>query len=269
MNPAENFLYQELVPRDQWCTWQDMKGRKVPSCKVNDPLTYLSYEETMGNYNKGFILTIQDPYVVIDLDHCCLQETKPNQYSLNPFASKIVFEMSSYTEISPSGHGLHIWVKGVIPEAIKKPNIEIYGFLRYITVTFKPWLNYPIADRQKELDVLIEELGKDTSKLPGRSQGKMGGITPVDCKQKLRQLYTASKAFRDLWALKEDYRKADGTLDYSIYDWRIACLLKDWKPGKVAWAINFFRKMHHFPPKRPGAIEITINKAKSSEKQRN
>ena len=127
MDIDKTFLYQEIHNKKQWCTWRVINGRKVPSVKVNDPLTWRAFEEVQEP--RGFVLSMEDPYVVIDLDHC-LKEAKPKQYVLTPFTSKVLFEINSYTEVSPSGSGLHIWVKGIIPEAIKKPEIEVYGFLR-------------------------------------------------------------------------------------------------------------------------------------------
>tara|TARA_R100001143_G_scaffold63387_1_gene70096 strand:- start:31925 stop:32428 length:504 start_codon:yes stop_codon:yes gene_type:complete len=79
-----------------------------------------------------------DPYVGIDLDGCIIKG------QLVPQAQQIVNYCNSYTEVSPSGTGLHIFVKGnlppEIPHKIAMDNqgykvFEIYDRKRYFTVT--------------------------------------------------------------------------------------------------------------------------------------
>ena len=59
-------------------------------------MTYLAYRNR-GLRGVGFVLTKNDPFVAIDIDNC----VSAGELSLE--AQTIV---SSYTEISPSGHGL-------------------------------------------------------------------------------------------------------------------------------------------------------------------
>ena len=71
----------------------------------------------------GFVFTEQDPYVGVDLDGC----RNPKTSTLEPWARQIMTVLRSYTEISPSGTGLHIYVKGRLSGTgqNKKP-IELY-----------------------------------------------------------------------------------------------------------------------------------------------
>ena len=79
----------------------------------------------------GFVLTIADPFVGIDLDNCFTQEGQ-----LLPWAQEIVGTVQSYTEISPSGVGIRIFTKGKLPgEACRVDSIEVYEQGRYLTVT--------------------------------------------------------------------------------------------------------------------------------------
>jgi putative DNA primase/helicase len=80
----------------------------------------------------GFVFTEQDPYVGVDLDGC----RNPKTSTLEPWARQIMTVLRSYTEISPSGTGLHIYVKGRLsgPGQNKKP-IEVYDRKAYFTVT--------------------------------------------------------------------------------------------------------------------------------------
>ena len=51
-------------------------------------------------------------------------------------ADDIVKALGSYTEISPSGKGLHIFCKGKLPpERRRIGNIEMYSSNRFFTVT--------------------------------------------------------------------------------------------------------------------------------------
>lgn len=71
-----------------------------------------------------------DGIVGIDFDHC-LQEGQ-----LDPWVARWVEQFHSYTEISPSGEGLHIFCKGKLPgKAVKRPEAELYDRGRYFTVT--------------------------------------------------------------------------------------------------------------------------------------
>ena len=66
-------------------------------------MTYLAYR-SRGLRGVGFVLTETDPFVAIDIDNCV------SAGELSPEAQVIVNCVHSYTEISPSGHGLRILV---------------------------------------------------------------------------------------------------------------------------------------------------------------
>jgi hypothetical protein len=76
------------------------------------------------------------PYTGIDLDHCIDPETG----EINPAARKIVETFDSYTEISPSGVGLRIWIEAEKPpiwsaNKAGETEIEVYDKGRFFTVT--------------------------------------------------------------------------------------------------------------------------------------
>ena len=84
------------------------------------------------------MFTKDDPFIGIDLDDCF------ENGDLKSAAQEIVDWANSYTEKSVSGNGLHIIVKGILPDGF--PNkismehvgfkcIEIYDSLRYFTMT--------------------------------------------------------------------------------------------------------------------------------------
>jgi primase-polymerase (primpol)-like protein len=73
--------------------------------------------------------------------------------------TRVLMYFQSYTEISPSGTGFHIWIRGHIPVAIKRETFEIYSTLRYMTITENPTFNCPLANCQLQLNRIYEKYG--------------------------------------------------------------------------------------------------------------
>jgi hypothetical protein len=76
---------------------------------------------------------------------------------LHPDAARLVAAYDSFTEISPSGTGLHIFGRGHVPTAVKGDQVELYGDARMICVTGWRWPGTPfaLASVQPLLDRLI------------------------------------------------------------------------------------------------------------------
>lgn len=75
--------------------------------------------------------------VGVDLDDCLSDAGE-----LEPWAAEIVERLGSYSEISPSGKGLRIFVNGRLPHNAlgrKSGKLEIYCGKRYLTVTGRAW----------------------------------------------------------------------------------------------------------------------------------
>ncbi len=136
----------------QWVCWKFLRDEdrwaKVPvnpatgrNAKSNNPSTWGSFEQAWAYYEShkgrgidglGFMFTKDDPFVGIDLDHCRDAATGEVQ----PWALEIVERMDSFTELSPSGEGLHILVRGELPgDGMNTKEIEMYDCKRYFTVT--------------------------------------------------------------------------------------------------------------------------------------
>jgi hypothetical protein len=80
----------------------------------------------------GYVFSADDPYVGIDLDTCRDLETGV----IEPWAVEIVDDIGSYTEISPSGRGVHIIGRGTIPgDRHRAGNIEMYDSVRFFRMT--------------------------------------------------------------------------------------------------------------------------------------
>jgi putative DNA primase/helicase len=137
---------QALKAVPQWVCWKyEWNGKKwtKPPFQTNgykasktNPQHYFAFDKVLAAYEAGgfdgigFVLTANDPFVAIDIDHCITDED-----GLSVFAKEMLSLFNSYSEISPSGKGLRIITKGVIPRNIKKPEIEMYHCDSYVTIT--------------------------------------------------------------------------------------------------------------------------------------
>ncbi len=120
----------ELRDLDQWVTWRregkpDGKPTKVPyrpdftsgKASHSDPATWGSYAEAVATassfevvHGYGYVFAADDPYCGLDFDNCLDADG-----NLNPTVAAMVADLDSYTEVSPSGTGLHIIVRGLWP----------------------------------------------------------------------------------------------------------------------------------------------------------
>jgi hypothetical protein len=91
----------------------------------------ISFAEREGLGGVGFVFSEDDPYCGVDLDDC----RDPETGNIAEWAQEIIDDLDSYTEISPSGTGVHVIVRGVLPRSGKRGKIEMYDSGRYFTVT--------------------------------------------------------------------------------------------------------------------------------------
>ena len=79
----------------------------------------------------GFVFTEEAGIIGVDLDKCVAEDGTIDEWAL-----EAVRRFNSYTELSPSGTGLHIYARGHIPiSGRKKGHVEIYRQGRFFTVT--------------------------------------------------------------------------------------------------------------------------------------
>ena len=145
----QNSLPPDLRALPHWFTWRhepDSAGRatKIPyvpgtnrRASSTDPQTWLSFDEAIARLNGdagrlGFAFTAQAGIVGIDIDGCRNASTE----EVSPWALKIVAYLASYAEISPSGTGVHILVRGVLPTGARRRGcVEMYSQGRFFTMT--------------------------------------------------------------------------------------------------------------------------------------
>jgi archaellum biogenesis ATPase FlaH len=162
MSDQFKYVPAALRERPQWILWytgeRDGKPTKIPlsvvtgePAKSNDPATWTTFEASVDAYDPGrhsgigYVFTADDPFCGIDLDGC----RDPKTGRIAEWAREIIVRLDSYTEVSPSGTGVKVFVRGVSPldrgrkhdlegePAVcdKAPAVEVYDRLRYFAVT--------------------------------------------------------------------------------------------------------------------------------------
>jgi len=164
----------ELRDLPQWVCWrfEERNGRatKPPyqctgrAASHTNPDTWCAFSDAVAAFERGgfegigFVFSESDPYIGIDLDNAIDDEGK-----VKPWAAEIVELFGSWTEVSPSGKGIHIIARGVLQGGGRKAkhfdgSVEVYDRLRYFTIRGCPVDDSPIRDAQDVLDKLVSDL---------------------------------------------------------------------------------------------------------------
>src|SRR5829696_1368548 len=158
----------------QWLCWQfeERSGEltKVPYSPLTRrradstvPETWASRDEAVRARRQhdydgiGFVFTSDDDLCGVDLDGCLNPETG----EIEGWAQEIIEELDSYTEISPSGTGVHVLVRAKLPEGRnRKGRFETYDRRRYFTVTDRHLAGTPqsIESRQEQLERVVRSV---------------------------------------------------------------------------------------------------------------
>lgn len=209
-----NKLIEELAPLPRWVCWigkpvETRAGEKITKipyyfngrgelrqAATNKPETWGTYEQAdkwagrLNNPHKGigFVLSLDLPFICIDLDHCINKADKTLTDDEAGETARRVLDIfakngeETYIEVSPSGEGLHIWGRAMLPaekgKGVRGKYIEMYRAGRYMTITGRPYTDNPspVSTIQKSVDEIIKEfhLIKDS---PAERKGKKA-VTP-------------------------------------------------------------------------------------------
>lgn len=159
MNIDPTCIPKALTERDQWVVWRSEqrggKPTKVPYnartgqlAESDNAATWAPYAVALaavGRYDGiGYVFSHDDPFSGIDLDDCV------NDEKVAPWAEAQLLALNSYSEVSPSGTGIKVWVEGKLPSSAKPRkekipanvvppdapgSIEMYSERRFFTVT--------------------------------------------------------------------------------------------------------------------------------------
>ena len=144
----------ELKAEPRWVCWrrEERNGRatKLPvdahtgrMAKSTDPATWAAFEEAVAAVGRwrcdgvGFVFGPDRAFTGLDLDHVI------SDGALDPAYRWVVEEAGTYTEVSPSGDGLHLIFRGAKPDWAQRSRkgqpggrvVEMYDHDRYFTVT--------------------------------------------------------------------------------------------------------------------------------------
>lgn len=172
-----NAMPSELKDTKAWLVWRyeirDGKKTKPPyqpngrPADSTDPETWSTFDDAKDAYFKGGwdgigVCLEGSGYVGIDLDHI-----KDGIGGIKQSVIEVVEKLNSYTEMTPSGDGLHIWIRGSKPEGSrckvsnfdgKGTDIEIYDSGRYFTMTGEHGKETSIHERQQELEDVLKQI---------------------------------------------------------------------------------------------------------------
>jgi hypothetical protein len=239
----------ELCGQPRWVVWcqeqrpDEDKPTKVPyiaasprhKASSTDPSTWGTYAEARAAVDNGradgpgYVFDPDTGIAGIDLDDCLDTETG----EIDPVALSIIRRLDSYTEISPSGRGVHIYVravvggKGVRKKTSKTPwggQFENYDRGRFFTFTghHLPGTPTTIEPRQGILDEIRHEMfgAKPKPSLAPRAPSSASDEDILEKIRKSKQGHTFDALWRgDTSAHNDDESSADLALCNILAFW--------------------------------------------------
>jgi putative DNA primase/helicase len=270
-------MQPELIPGElkalpQWLVWRykPRPGKDKPAkrpytprtgwpARTDVPATWGTFAQALARYQHGgwdglgFVFSAADPYTGVDLDAC----RDPQTGEIAPWAWEIVEALRSYTEISPSGRGLHILVKAALPDHVgrKQGAVEIYDHQRYFAVTGERLAGTlpTIEERQAEVLALYATLAavEEPESLP-RAWPTPPTLSRPDAEVVAKALAAANGAvFQALWNadLRAYTDPRTGQVDQSRADFALCLLLAYWCNSNPEQMDRLFRQSALSRPK--------------------
>lgn len=253
----------ELKQLKNWCVWKfekrNGKRTKIPFnaetgefAKSNDKSTWSSYETAVNAEGvDGIGFFFEPPYLGIDIDDIDddLHRFKQGD-KLDNIVSEFNEAFKSYTEVSPSGNGLHIIVKGKIPGSRRrKGNIEMYDSGRFFTMTGKNIGKYKdVTEVSEQVFKTIYEkyLPDNTVKYPTTNnyQQNIHNLSEIDV---INEIYKSKQAklFDDL--MKGNYEPY--YTSHSEADMALANILAFWCARDYSQMDSIFRQSNLYRDK--------------------
>ena len=171
---------QELRDLNQWvcandCSKVPMQATCDRPASSTNPATWASFEDALWAVENGYYdylgFVFNDNGIVgIDID-----DGYDDNNAVSQITTDVIGKCRSYTEVSKSGRGFHIFVKGDIPFKGKNnlAGVEIYKTARFFIMTGNvavPWRN--IEENQDALDQIVEKY------FPETRESKTTTVTP-------------------------------------------------------------------------------------------
>lgn len=163
----------EMTHYPSWIVWRyedrDGKPTKMPynprtllRASVTEPSHWSTYAEAVSLYQSGhgrfsgigFVLSANDPYCIIDLD-----DPQGDSGAIERAQTILAAFANTYMEVSPSGNGMHIILRGSVNGGRRRERVEVYSSERYFTMTGNSFNDNPIVESPTFLYQLWDQLG--------------------------------------------------------------------------------------------------------------
>jgi hypothetical protein len=214
----------------------------------------------------GFMARPENGITIVDLDSC----RDPNTGDVKPWALDIIKKLNTYTEVSPSGYGVHCYVLGGIPHNVntrlnaetptranKKAGIELFHVKGYVTLTGNTLPGYPrgVCLAQGALDELWNRYGKKRPTTEGGGQVELltaGDVIAImqraanweEVEEKLKQEPNSERDM-SLCCHVAFYTKDPGTIEEVLRTLGAARKKWDDKRGATTWIQSTITKALH------------------------
>ena len=295
----------ELRQLDRWACWQVVpsKDGKKPGkppiqatgkcfngclsssrhvyARSNDPSTWGSFvmarhylENLLVPKGRACGLSFAlngDGIVGIDLDDC----RNPNNKTISVWAIVIIARFNSYTEITPSGTGIRIFIRGKLPpEGRKKGRIEVYDTNKFLSVTGRKVTAHgagdDIEDRSYELlDWHQEVFGTP----PSAKENKGHGVTQVVVNQppdidqaRLERLFRDKPKAGEIFNCERNLYASQSEADLALANYAVRA---GWTDQEVCDLLVGARQNADVPIKPAGYFVRTIAKAREGQGGKN
>lgn len=219
LKPIFDNIPQELKDCPNWVNWRLVpredraKPTKPPNqpdgrlAKIDDSSTWNTFSEVAEAAPRfdgmGFVLTKDDPYVGLDFDNCRCpafdglddefkKEIASGLNMVLPEIAEHIRRINSYAEVSPSGKGIRVFLKGTLPvDGKRKGPIEAYQSGRYVTVTGHALEGFPltIEHRQAELDAFFQDVFGTSENSCEQKTSNQQIQSNVDWKERLEKTF--------------------------------------------------------------------------------
>ena len=157
-----NFVVWRGEPRPR------AKPAKIPHCPLDGRRASMTRRTDWTNVDQaiaaapgfdglGFVFSSSDPFAGVDLDGC----RDPISGTIAQWAQDFISDLDSYAEVSPSGCGVKLFLRGAVPGGGRRLGpVELYSERRYFAVTGQHLAGTPnvLKDRDAHLLRLLRRL---------------------------------------------------------------------------------------------------------------
>jgi hypothetical protein len=246
----------ELQILRQWVCWRfenrDGKLTKVPhhrngyKADPSDPSTWSTFADVVAAYADGvrrfngigFVFAAGGDYTGIDLDHHC----DPATGQLDELGGRYVRLLNSYTELSQSGTGVHVLVRGTIPSSTgrrdAKMGVEMYSAGRFFVMTGRrlPDTSPTIEPRQSQIETMFQQIFGSKNEVREAEPPQPANLSDSDLIEQAGRAKNGA-LFSQLW--RGDWKGA-GYGSQSEADASLLSILRFWTSGDKVRSFALF-----------------------------